>query len=177
MSNSADRKDLLLVGRVTGAHGIHGGLKIHSYADGDDLYHTGEAILLVRPDGVEEVLTVQWVKPLGRGLILGATSIVDRNQAESLSGSSLFIAKSRLPALEEDTYYWSDLIGLQVVDPSGTLLGRLEAVIPTAGNDVYVVKGTLDGHPREILVPAVGAVVQRIDLAGKTMVVDLPEGL
>jgi 16S rRNA processing protein RimM len=110
-------------------------------------------------------------------LLMGLESVADRNQAEGLVGSSLFIDKSRLPVLDEDTYYWSDLVGLSVYDPTGLLLGRLDEVIPTPGNDVYVVKGNVEGQPRELLIPAIGDVVLSIDIAGKTMVVELPEGL
>ena len=108
---------------------------------------------------------------------MGFEAVSDREHVERLVGSSLFIDKSKLPPLEEDTYYWSDLLGLKVIDCSGLLLGSLEEVIPTPGNDVYVVKGVLNGQSREILIPAVGAVIRSVDLKSKTMVVDPPEGL
>jgi 16S rRNA processing protein RimM len=57
------------------------------------------------------------------------------------------------------------------------MLGRVVSVIPTPGNDVYVVRGEGCGQPRETLVPAVGDVILGIDLEGGTMTVDLPEGL
>jgi ribosomal 30S subunit maturation factor RimM len=57
------------------------------------------------------------------------------------------------------------------------LLGCLDEVISTPGNDIYVVKGRQNGQPREILIPATGDVVLKIDLEGKTMIVDPPEGL
>jgi 16S rRNA processing protein RimM len=171
------RPDLVLVGRVTAAHGIRGDVKVHSYAESIELYRIGEGIELTLPDGSRTTLTIQSVKPHGRVLLMGLESVADRNQAEGLVGSSLFIDKSRLPVLDEDTYYWSDLVGLSVYDPTGLLLGRLDEVIPTPGNDVYVVKGNVEGQPRELLIPAIGDVVLSIDIAGKTMVVELPEGL
>ncbi|BBO71797.1 ribosome maturation factor RimM [Desulfosarcina alkanivorans] len=173
----APEDDLVLVGRVTGAHGIRGGVKVHSYAESTALYRIGEGIMLTLPDGTVATLAVQWVKPHGRALLMGLESVTDRNQAEDLVGASLFVERSRLPALEADTYYWTDLVGLDVYDPAGSRLGSLDGVIPTPGNDVYVVKGDVDGRPRELLIPAVGDVVLSIDIAGKTMVVELPEGL
>jgi 16S rRNA processing protein RimM len=68
-------------------------------------------------------------------------------------------------------------VGLRVYDTSGSLLGRLDEVIPTPGNDIYVVNGKQDGQTREMLIPAIGDVVLKIDLEGKTMIVDPPEGL
>jgi 16S rRNA processing protein RimM len=64
-----------------------------------------------------------------------------------------------------------------VVDRSGCLLGVLDEVIPTPGNDVYVVKGDKSGDRRELLIPAIGQVVVSVDLKEKTMIVDPPEGL
>ena len=171
------RAELVMVGRVTAAHGIRGDVKVHSYAESIELYRTGEGILLKLPDGSRTMLTIQWVKPHGRALLMGLDSVADRNQAERLVGSSLFIDKARLPELDADTYYWSDLVGLMVYDPAGNLIGRLDGVIPTPGNDVYVVKGKVDGRLREWLIPAIGDVVLSVDIAEKTMVVDLPEGL
>lgn len=171
------QEDLVLVGRVTAAHGIRGDVKVHSYAESMALYRIGEGILIELPDGSTTTLTVQWVRPHGHALLMGLESVADRNHAERLVGASLFIDKSRLPVLEADTYYWSDLVGLNVYDLAGSLLGRLDEVIPTPGNDVYVVKGTVDGRSREILIPAIGDVVLSVDIAGNTMVVELPEGL
>lgn len=176
-SNLNDRDDLVLVGRVAGAHGIRGSLKVHSYAESMALYGIGQEILLARPDGSIAALTVDGVQPHGRGLLMTLESVNDRSQAESLVGSWLYVDKSRLPALEEDTYYWSDLVGLRVYDTAGSLLGRLDGVIPTPGNDVYVVKANEAGRTRELLVPAIGDVVLRIDIENEIMIVDLPDGL
>lgn len=165
------------MGRVVGAHGIRGGLKVHAYAESLSVYETGEGILVALPDGSARTMTVQWVRPHGRGLLMALEAVTDRSQAESLRGAELFVDKSRLPALEEDTYYWFDLVGLRVYDTTGALLGRLDKVIPTPGNDIYVVKGKQNGQPREMLIPAIGDVILKIDLEGKTMIVDPPEGL
>ncbi len=79
-----------------------------------------------------------------------------------------------LPELEEeDTYYWVDLIGLSVFAVCGEYLGRIHSIFPTGSNDVFVVKD----ENREILVPALASVVVDVDLEGRTVRVDLPEGL
>ena len=108
---------------------------------------------------------------------MGLVSVDDRDMAEGLVGSSIYVHRSCLPDLEEDTYYWHELIGLDVYDTAGAFMGRLDQVIPTPANDVYVVNGEVDGHPREVLIPAIAKVVRDIDLERGTMVVDPPEGL
>jgi 16S rRNA processing protein RimM len=99
--------------------------------------------------------------------------IDNRDQAKELIGAQLFIPQSDLPELDEDTYYWHDLIGIKVYATTGDFLGRIESIIETGSNDVYVVKR----NDREVLIPALETVVLDIDLAHKRMKVDLPEGL
>ena len=165
------------MGRVVGAHGIRGSLKVRSYAESLSVYEAEEGIRVAFPDGSDRTMTVEWVKPHGRVLLMTLEGVADRSLAEGLIGSELFVDKACLPALEEDTYYWFDLVGLRVYDTTGVHLGRLDEVIPTPGNDIYVVRGKQDGQTREMLIPAIGDVVLKIDLEGKTMTVDPPEGL
>jgi 16S rRNA processing protein RimM len=165
------------LGRVVGAHGIRGSLKVYPYAASLSLFEAGEEIRVALPDGSTRMMTVQWKQSHGRGLLMSLDTVTDRSQAERLVGAELFVDKSRLPVLEEDTYYWFDLVGLRVYDTNGALLGRLDGVIPTPGNDIYVVNGRYNGQDREILIPAIGEVVLKIDLDSRTMIVDPPEGL
>jgi 16S rRNA processing protein RimM len=97
----------------------------------------------------------------------------DRETAETLVGSRLYVDKTTLPELEEGTYYWFELIGLAVHTTQGAYLGTLAAVVPTGSNDVYVVRNGDD----EVLVPALASVVQKIDRAAGRMEVTLPDGL
>lgn len=118
-----------------------------------------------------EILAVN-IQP--RRLLLQIENIDDRKAAEAFAGKEIWIKKSDLPTTEEGTYYWFDLIGLTVITTAGEILGRLENILTTGSNDVYVVRNT---EGREILVPALETVVVEIDVAQKQMRVDLPEGL
>ena len=169
--------DLILVGKVVGVHGIQGNLKVHAFAESMATYESGATIAVRRSDGLIRSMTIIWVRPHGKGLLMRLESVADRDRAEQLIGAELFADKASLPSLEEDSYYWFDLVGLRVVDTTGAVLGSLERIIPTPGNDVYVVKGKQAGEPREMLIPAVGDVVLDIDLEGGTMLVDPPDGL
>ena len=166
-----------MVGRVVAAHGIRGNLKVSSYAESLSVYETKGGLQVALPDGSFRPMTVRWVQLHGRHLLLNLDGVADRNQAECLIGAELFAEKSCLPELEDDSYYWFDLVGLRVYDATGALLGRLERIIPTPGNDVYVVKGMQGEQDKELLIPAIGNVVLKIDLEGRTMIVDPPEGL
>jgi 16S rRNA processing protein RimM len=164
---------IILIGRLAGAHGMRGGLKLISYAESLDVFTAGLPVRARGADGAEAVYEVGEVRPQGRGAVLFLTGITHRSQAEALVGCDLFIEKATLPALPEGTYYWADLIGLEVVSVDGRALGRLESILETGSNDVYVVKGA----GKEVLIPALKSVVKAVDLAARRMRVDLPEGL
>jgi 16S rRNA processing protein RimM len=78
-----------------------------------------------------------------------------------------------LPELEPGTYYWADLIGMDVYGGDGVRIGRLESIFRTGSNDVYVVTDA----GRELLVPVIASVVTAVDLPARRIDVNLPEGL
>lgn len=166
------KNDYILIGKIAGAHGVKGYLKMISYADSLAVFPPGSP-LLFKKSGKESIHTVQWVKPHKRSVLLCLKGVENRDQAELFAGSELFIEASLLPELEEGTYYWNDLIGLSVFTIEKTYLGRITSILPTGSNDVYVVK---DGK-NETLIPALEPVVIEINLEDRTMQVDLPEGL
>lgn len=176
-NNPRDRDDFILVGKVVGAHGIRGNLKVHSYTESLSIYQARAGVTVIMPDGTIRTMIVDRVWRHGKNLLMNFESVSRRDQAERLIGAEMFVEKTCLPALEKDTYYWFDLVGLRVVDASGALLGRLASVIPTPGNDVYVVREDRGGQCRETLIPAVGNVIRDVDLDGGIMTVELPEGL
>jgi 16S rRNA processing protein RimM len=99
--------------------------------------------------------------------------VIDRDQAEALIGAELFIPETELPELDEDIYYWFELIGLEVYTTEEEYLGRIASIMATGSNDVYVVSN----KKKEVLIPALESVVVEINLEHKRMRVNLPEGL
>jgi 16S rRNA processing protein RimM len=142
-----------------------------------DLFTKGTRLWVQSEGSAATAHTVVWVQPHGQKVRMAFEEVIDRNAAEALVGASLFIDRSILPDLEADTYYWFELIGLCVEDSKGTPLGKLEAVLPTGSNDVYVVRDHRRRPARELLIPALASVVLEVDLAGGVMRVELPEGL
>ena len=173
MDRSVDRKDLVLIGEIVGAHGIKGTSKLRSYAESLSLFESGSALLVRERNGRESKREIQWVKPHSGTALIQFIGINDRDQAESLIGANLFVRKEALPDLDEDTHYWMDLIGVDVYTIEEDYLGRIESIIETGSNDVYVVKD----DKKEVLIPALASVVLDIDIKHKRMQVDLPEGL
>lgn len=163
----------ILVGKIVGSHGLKGALKVYSYAESLSVFRPGERICLKHKEGRPVFYGIEWVKPHKQVFRLSLQGVTSLDRARELVGATLHVEKSTLPELAEGTYYWSDIIGLSVSTVDDRFLGRVESIIPTAGNDVYVVKD----HEQEILIPALESVVQVIDVEKKIMRVELPEGL
>jgi 16S rRNA processing protein RimM len=113
--------------------------------------------------------TVESSKAVAQGIVL-RLSDCSFATAETLRGEYLSVGPDDVAQLDEGSYYHWQLIGLQVTTVGGVQLGIVDDVLEYPANDVYVVR---DGE-RETLVPAVTAVVKRIDIDTRMMVVDLP---
>ncbi|MCP4350981.1 MAG: 16S rRNA processing protein RimM [Desulfobacterales bacterium] len=169
-----NKTDLIPIGKVKGAHGIRGVIRVWPYTESLSFFEPGSSFLMRNAEGVEKRCEIEWAKPYKKGSALFSLKGTEgREMADALAGFEFFIEKSELPELEEGTYYWTDLIGLSVFTTNGECIGCIESVIPTGSNDVYVVKD----KDNELLIPAMESVVIEIDLSNKTMRVDLPEGL
>ena len=172
-----DTNDLIQIGKIVGGHGIRGAVKVRSFSDSTDSYRKCSDLIIVNADGRRLDHRIEWARPHKNGLRVGIADMTTRNQAETLVGCGIFIARTCLPPLDPDTNYWVDLIGMAVYTTDDEYIGRICDIIPTGANDVYVVK-TLEGYTTdEILLPAVASVVIEVDVPRKRMRVNVPEGL
>ncbi len=169
-----DGASLMVLGKVTSVHGLKGYVKVQSFEDSDTdtLFCAGASILIRLPRKDNQWYKIIRVGPHKKGLLVLFKG-VDRNAAEALVGGELCLQRSDMPELEPGTFYWEDLIGLAVEDVNKGYLGKIDSIMPTGSNDVYVVK---DGKC-ETLVPALPWVVLSVDLTDEKMLIDLPEGL
>lgn len=164
---------MVLIGKIQATQGIRGQLRVIPFAGDASSIQALDFVTLKSPDGVMEQFPVVSAKAHGKRVILTLKSFDSINQVLHLVGREIYADRGALPELPGDEYYWSDLLGLQVVTREGVPLGELVDIIETGSNDVYVVKK--DG--RELLIPALDDVVLAVDLAAKRMTVSLPEGL
>jgi 16S rRNA processing protein RimM len=168
----------LVIGEVVGIHGIRGVIKVRSYAESPDIFLPDTQVFLGGAQGEKTCYTIQWAKPHKKGLLMALDGITECSRAEALVGALVYIDTAVLPELEKDTYYWFELIGMSVYTVGNDYLGKVESIIPTGSNDVLVVKDTAAKGPEyEVLIPALAAVVQSVDLDEKQIRVTLPEGL
>ena len=113
-------------------------------------------------------------KVVGREVQVFLNGISDRNQVEDLSGKEITADPYDSELLPPDTYFHYDLIGLEVREEGGAVLGNIIEVIETGANDVYVIHS--EGE-KDILIPAIFSVVTNVDISSGLMVVNLPNGL
>lgn len=167
-------ENTLSIGKISGAHGVNGNLKIHPYADDPLTIDAGSRLFIRKPtDKQERVITVTGWRPHGRGFLLSCREITSRTQAEAESGGELMISRTELPDPGRDTYYWADIIGLSVRTVEDVWIGRVKAIMPTGGHDVYVVYNP--ETEAEVLIPAIRSVIRDIDLDAGEMRVCLPD--
>jgi 16S rRNA processing protein RimM len=166
----------LQIGKVVGLHGLRGALKVVSFAESPSSFAAGSELCLRKGPAARTYRLIK-AQQHKKTLLLYLEGIDSRALAEPLRGAKIMIDPTGLPPLEEGVYYWHELIGLSVFSMEGEPLGHIDSIIETGSNDVYVVKTRQDGKPEEILIPALESVVCSINLAERSMYVDLPEGL
>lgn len=159
--------DRVLLGEVSGVYGVRGWVKIHSWTS------PIEAILDYRPwllgDALQEV-TILAGRLQGKTVIAALPGVEDREQARALIGTEIAVARSSMPDPPAQSWYWSDLVGLEVRNREGELLGVIERMMETGAHDVMVV-----GGDRERLIPFVpGVYVDEVDLDARQVSVAWP---
>ncbi|HWA62832.1 MAG TPA: ribosome maturation factor RimM [Caulobacteraceae bacterium] len=131
MSLSDDR--LILVGRVAGAFGVKGDVRITTYTE--DPLALAAYRDLKREDG-SPGLTLLSARPAKGGLVGRAEEIETREEAEALRGLRLYIPRDVLPEPDEDEFYLADLIGLEARDGAGAVIGRIKSVQDFGAGDL-----------------------------------------
>lgn len=164
--------DEVLIGEIIKPHGIKGEVKVRPITDFPQRFKKLQEVILVDPKGTKNTFKVKKANVQGTEIILALDEVNTRDEAEKLRGMAIKIQRSEVPPLEEGHYYYFELEGMEVYEEDN-FLGTLTQVIETGANDVYLVKGPQG----EICVPALKAVVKKVDVPGKRMDVVLPPGL
>jgi|SRR5690554_932631 16S rRNA processing protein RimM len=161
---------MIIMGRIVAPYGVYGWVKIQPHTEvPDGLLDYGDWWL--GRDGQWQQYELEAGKMHGAVLLAKLKGISDRDMAFALKGKQISVPRSHLPAPEEDEYYWTDLIGLQVINLQNVELGKIDNIFETGANDVLVVKGE-----RERLIPFVGQVVLDVNLETGVMRVDWDAG-
>lgn len=155
---------------MVGARGLRGELVCAILTDFPERFASTREVLLGEPPSPYRVERQRVER--GR-LVLKLAGIRTREAAESLRGALVEVPADQAVELPPETYFWHQIIGLQVVEQDGRDLGRVVDILVTGSNDVYVVRD----ERRELLIPAIKDVVREIDLERGRILVELLPGL
>lgn len=165
--------DWVVLGKFTSPYGVKGWLKVFSYTEPMENIGNYYPLWICRA-GKRERIELEELKRHGKGLVAKVKGCNVRELTPQYTGAELVVPKEQLELLEPGEYYWSDLIGLAVINEQGENLGKVHHLMETGSNDVLVVKGSDSSRDnKERLIPYLpDQVILEVDLAGKVMKVD-----
>lgn len=149
----------LMIGQITKPQGVRGEVKVRPCTCDPERFE-GLQTVYIEADGGHAPLNIR-VNRLGADAVfINVEGVEDRDAAEKLRGTMLYIDRAHAVELDEDSNFLADLYGLRGIVDDGRDLGTLTEVLQPGGNDVYVFRGPLG----EVLVPALKSVVIKVDL-------------
>jgi 16S rRNA processing protein RimM len=170
--------DLTQVGYVAGAYGIAGAIRVTPFSTDADALLNVKTWWLDKPS--LRSVTVRTTKLHGGDVVATLVGMAGRDAAEALKGAAVHVSRREFPALEEDEYYWSDLIGLDVVNLQGEALGKVIDMMSNGPQSILRIAPVPEPVPEqgrtekapERLVPFVDQFVKTVSLKAKTITLD-----
>lgn len=162
-----DTQNRVAMGYIKGVFGIKGWLKIAANTEYSDSLLDYPEWYLVK-DGKTISVTLEAGKVVNGELQVKFEGINDRDLAFSLRGYTIEIPREAFAPTEEDEYYWTDLVGMTVVNKDHTVLGKVSNLMETGANDVLMI----DGEHGQILIPFVSQYIETVDTGSKTITAD-----
>ena len=165
---------MVIMGRIAAAQGIRGWVKVQPYTEHLDSLLDYRTWWIGTEHGPWREVQVMQCEAHNKTLAAHLPDCPDRNAAEKLKGLLIAVPRSNLPQHAKDEYYWSDLIGLAVVNEAGEHLGTVASLLETGANQVLSVQpeSSKTGNSGEILIPFVATAIKQVDLQNKTIRVD-----
>ena len=162
-----DQAERVTIGRIERAFGVRGEVKVQSLSDVPGRFGQLKEVTLVAPAGDSLTTTVTHVRPGGRSYIMGFEAFTTPEEAARFRGAWLQIPRTASPSLADGLYYEYDLLGMTVVDEDKHILGRVEEILESSGNHIFVVRRA----QQELLIPALKRVIAAVDLVGRVMTI------
>lgn len=158
----------ILIGEIMGAFGVRGEVKIRAHTEPETAIFRYQPWVLRGTRGGERELSGVRGRSGAKGVVAQLPGVEDRDAAEALRGTEIFVPREALPPPKPGEYYWVDLEGLRVETVDGVPLGILDHVFATGANDVLTVRGD-----RERMIPFVQPdVVTKVDVEAGVITVD-----
>lgn len=165
------QNEYILLGKISGVHGIKGWVKIFSYTSPRIKITEYSKWFLKETDNSWKSFKLKDGKKQGKNIIALLDGFNYRDEAEDLVGYEIAIHSDQLEELPENAYFWRDLIGLSVETINNECLGKIDYLFDTGSNDVIVIKD--ESSKKEHMLPYIfNDVVRSVDLENSLMIVD-----
>ena len=167
------KQEYFEIGQIVNTFGIKGFVKVNPFTDDMERFAELKSVLVVKNKELIE-MQIEEIKYQKNVVLIKFKSIEDINMAEKYKGCYIKIKRENARKLPKDTYFIADLIGMQVYDEQGNLLGKVNDIYNNKVHDIYVIKDDLG---KQILLPSTKEVIKQIDMDNDRIVVHLIEGL
>jgi 16S rRNA processing protein RimM len=176
--------DAIEVGRIADAWGIKGWFKIIPYSASPEALFSSKRWFLLPPEkragvvakeplfNTPQLLKIRSTKEHADTIVVQADGVDERNLAELLKSCRIFISRQSFPSPSKGEYYWVDLLGCEVVNREGLVLGIVTDLMATGPQTVIVAEREVQAKAVETLIPFVDAYVDNVSLADKRITVD-----
>jgi 16S rRNA processing protein RimM len=164
---------LVTIGKAIKTFGVKGEMKIEPLTDFPERFENLHRVYLVSPAGQEIICKVLSVRNAGGAMYLRFAGYDTPEKARILNGWLLKVPDSETVPLPDGSYYWFELIGMEVVSESGEKLGDIVDIFQTGSNDVYVLKR----GRKEFYIPATKEIIKQVDKKARRMTIHVLKGL
>ena len=165
----------LKVGKIVNTHSLKGEVKVISSTDfEEERFKKGNKLLITRGNQLIREVIVESYRNHKNFLLVKFEGIDSVEEAEKLKNLQIKIDSDEVGELEENEFYFHEIIGCQVFDENDRNLGEIIDILTPGANDVWVIKGE---EGKEILIPYIEDVVKQIDITNKKVNIEVMEGL
>lgn len=167
------KQEFITIGKVVTTQGNKGEIKVLPLTDSTDRFKKLNSIF-IKNNINQKALNIEKIKIKENMVILKIKDIENIKEAKLLVGSYLEIEREKAVKLPEDTYFVFEIIGLDVYTKNNIYLGKVDNVISTGSNDVYIVKIE---DKEDLFIPAIREIIENIDLGKKSITINMVDGL
>ena len=155
----------LTLGKLRRAHGIKGEIPLEVYTEILELLTPGQVVFVGESHQTLTIEATRWKNNL---LLLKFKNLDNREIVSHLTNDLVYVKSDQLPLLDDEAFYYHQLLGLKVFEEDGKFVGHLSEILHTGANDVYLIENE---KGEEVLIPAIEDVILEIDLEEQKMVV------
>lgn len=159
----------ITIGKIVNVVGLKGEVKVYNYSDSSEIYENTGSVYIG-----EKLCSIEKVRIQKNMVLLKLEGVDNRDAAERLRGTYIYVTEADLPDLPDGQFYVRDIIGMTVVEETGETLGKVTDVLQNTAQDIFEVE---DNSGKKILIPKVDQFVLNIDSIERTIKVRLIEGM